>query len=798
MRNRLAAFLAFGAFGPLAACGGGGGSPAGNAVPHPLVRQFSPTMSPIDLQTLQANPTFTDGTLEQSTDPAYPGKIVVFFQEDTEIDPNSVFVGGNPSLGIDLSALQILQYVPGTGNIPVEAAPNGVEVLHDRIIFTPAVIAAGGRLPDGQYSIGVFANLKNTEGDAVQKTPVFHSFTVGEFDSIAPVVVVTNPPNGATGVGAGIPPPPPPAGLPATSIADVRTTIFGAVSPDVTIRFSEAVEASTINPNTIQVIDAGANVIPPPTIPPEPTFPKLKSQLDGASLPSNGFEVVWRASRQVGGLPFGTQVQVKVVGLDGGTNPSPITDRSGNALQASYVFQFQTIAPPKFPENPEPEYAIYYSTSDRVGVIDCVNQKEIAQVFLGSQTTPIIQNVRPEFSDTIATKATLGVNFDPNEISVDARTDFLSCHTFIYVQSNQSGQIVIINTRTSLPVALINTPSPGGLSNQTGGGTAANVLMVTNSSANTITTFQIGGYLPGRQFLTGPIHIHSVRPTGNTPRAISISAPPSGAFNREFFGAGPATALVLYADFSDGVVNTARLSGAEPVKEFALGVESAPNDLVMTGCFLLNNTPTLFAAISQGGSGGEGKVAVYLAGPGCTTGQASPSRPDTITGTISGLDAPAGLDNIFAHNLNLQYFFAVAESGANRVHTMGLDFLSLLPLFTTSFDVGANPTSIAHRPSMHSAVTGPMAICQLFTPLCPTKPSAFTPPPCWYSGTEQYPVPGPSYDTTGGISNTSYICTRGIGQVEVMNLLTGARPPTIPETFIAIPGVRFVAGGPSQ
>ena len=122
-----------------------------------------------------------------------------------------MFIGGNPSLGIDLSALQILRYIPGTGNVPLAAdpSPSGVIVQSDRIIFTPAVLP----LVDGQYSIGIFANLKSTGGDSVDKTPVFHSFTVGAVDTIRPIVVVTSPVNGATGVGAGVAPPVPPAGV---------------------------------------------------------------------------------------------------------------------------------------------------------------------------------------------------------------------------------------------------------------------------------------------------------------------------------------------------------------------------------------------------------------------------------------------------------------------------------------------------------------------------------------------------------------------------------------------------------
>ena len=54
--RRLAAALAAAASALLApGCGGVGGSPASNNVQHPLVRQFSPTMSPIDFNTGQAN-----------------------------------------------------------------------------------------------------------------------------------------------------------------------------------------------------------------------------------------------------------------------------------------------------------------------------------------------------------------------------------------------------------------------------------------------------------------------------------------------------------------------------------------------------------------------------------------------------------------------------------------------------------------------------------------------------------------------------------------------------------------------
>ena len=803
--RRVAAALLFaaGAALPVAGCGGGGpgGSPASANVPHPLVRAFSPAMSPIDFNTGQANPTYTDGFLTVSTDPAYPGQIVVFFQAGTAIDKNSVFIGGNPALGLDLTAFQVLHYIPGTGNVPLPYSQ--VDVVNPtsageeaRIVFTPALLP----LADGQYSVGVFANMKSTQGDSVDKTPVFHSFTVGVADVIDPVVVVTTPNNNAQGVGAGVPPPAPPSGAPSSSIADVRTAIFGPTSPDIVIRFSESIAAASVTPSTVGAVNASAFVPgggAPPAIAPAPGFPKLKSQLDQSSLPSNGFEVVWRADPAFGGLPFGSQVQVTVVGSDGGANASPIQDRSNNPLAVSYVFQFQTIAPPHLPENSEPEYSVYFSTSDRVGVIDTINQHEVAAVFLGTQTGQILLNVVVPRSDQISTKATLGAKFDPNEISVDTRTNGATCHTFAYIQSFQSGQIVIINTRTSLPVALLDTPSPGGVTSQTGGGQAANVLVATNSSANTFTVFNIAAIHTGTQFLDAPITIQQVAATGNTPKAISITNASTGAYNRDFLTTGPGVPIIMYADFTDGVVNTTNLGKSKPVKQFALGTGASPNDISWTPCFGPPAIPPIiFAAITEGGKPGEGKVAYYIAGPGCATGVTANNRPDSLVGDLSGFDAPAGLDNIFP--VSTLPFFAMAESGstANRLVTLGTSGAGNLPSIVAAYDTGANPVAVAHVPSWFpppvSFICSPPG-----APGCPAGPFS-----CIYDGTFQAPT---QPDFSGAPSTYLYVTVRGAGRIEVMNFTTGARPVTPdrspkapPADKIAIPGVRYAGTSCSQ
>src|SRR5262245_53264161 len=60
-----------GVLGLVAGCGGGGSSK--DHVERPVVRSFSPFVSPINFNTatLTQNPTFTNGFLTQSTDPVY-------------------------------------------------------------------------------------------------------------------------------------------------------------------------------------------------------------------------------------------------------------------------------------------------------------------------------------------------------------------------------------------------------------------------------------------------------------------------------------------------------------------------------------------------------------------------------------------------------------------------------------------------------------------------------------------------------------------------------------------------------
>lgn len=793
-------------------CGGGGSS--GGRVPDPVVKNFSPFMSPIDFGSLLQNPTFTNSSLTATTDPNYPGKIVIFFQPETSLDARSVFIGGNPALGeVDPAAIQITQEVPGFGNYLI---PIDVEVQPDRIICQPlppysAPDGSGGfitNMPQGQYTIGVLDNVRNTDGRRLADAPVYHSFTVGDNDTLPPRVVTTKPIDGAIGVGAGTPPPALPPGVPSDSIADVTINIFGPTSPDVIIRFSEGMSATSVGATNFSVLDAGS--LAQTILAPAPGYPKLKSQEDQATLPSNGHEVIWRPDPATGGFPFGTDIQMTVLGLwndaasqaaNPGTpdNSAPLQDLSGNYMELSYVFKFTTIAPPNLPANPIPEYSIWWSASDRVGAIDIINHKAIADQALGNATFPlgIPGNVLPQYTDTIATDVNVP-GFDPLELIVDPRNGYVAtCHTYVYVQSVESGQIAVINTRNSIPVALINTPSPGGI-----GLAAANnstdILVATNTAANTFTAFSLSGVAPGQQFLTQPIFITKVQATGNQPRAIAISSPSRdrtaqlhATWNRDYNVPGPTTPLIMWADFADGSVSTITLNSETPLKTFGLGPSAAPNDISFGPC---QGGSLMFAAISQGGLPGEGAVSYYASGPACGSGVQTPGQPDAIVGKTNepgGLDAPDGLDQLVIPT-QLDVYFYVAESGSTRnsVTALGLEPGQInLPRVVARFNnVGNNPNSIAHRASWSGYSFN--------------DPNAPTNGTCNYQGLRMWQwfttIAGifPFIDGSTDPSLSLYVCARGSGQITQINALNGTRPLT--NGFIKINGVRYVGSQGSQ
>ena len=197
------------------------------------------------------------------------------------------------------------------------------------------------------------------------------------------------------------------------------------------------------------------------------------------------------------------------------------------------------------------------------------------------------------------------------------------------------------------------------------------------------------------------------------------------------------------------------------------------------------------AAISQGGLPGEGQVAYYISGPGGTTGVSSGITADSIVGSLTGFDGPAGLDDVLPMGNN-QAWWAMAESGAdaNRVRTLGLQIgaFNQPEIINTFEQVGANPVAVAHP----SAYLLP-CIDWPFAPPPPFGPCLWRPvPSCWWNGTREV---AQYLDTSMGAAQQLYICARGASQVTVVGLLTGTRDFYSP---VSIPGVRTIASPATQ
>lgn len=841
--------------------GCGGGAPSEH-VERPVVRWFSPNLSPIVFEdgSVNQNPTFTDSLLLSNNASAdllraewrakvpipaeglnvgdrlpygsayanttyadnigQAGRIAIYFQPGTVIDPTSVLdVGGRPN---PASVLVTRTIAPCdndcfTGYVANEILPCRIEEISaDRIVIIPDAFTQTPIQPlaAGQYTVKVDANVTNTDGDRLYPWPAYHSFTVGDTDCARPQVVTTYPIAGQENVGSGVP-----IDTSSTpwvdSLRDGRTAIFGPSSPDIRIVFNEPVRATTVNETTVAVTVEGPVQAGGGPLAPASGFPMLKSEQDGASLPSNGHEVVWRAANlpaTVGipgqaALPPGKVIRVVVLGeyadlaavCTATPVASPITDLSGKKLLTNYVFTFKTAEELPLPQNPFPEYAVWWSATDRIGVIDRVNQEDLATAFLapGTISLPVDKNVLVTNSDLWCNQAYF-TGFSPSEILIDSRTNGFTCHTFLYVMSPDSNEVMIVDSRNSLPVAALRTPSPGGIGGQfsTQG---ANILAVANRSANTVTFFNVGQLETGQQQLTGRILQERILPTGNSPTAITVSAPPGATlaeYNRELGLTGPTVPLVMWTEQVDGTLVTYAYGNDTPSQRMFLGPTSVPTDVVMTPCFDLN--PVIVAAVSQAGIGpNEGKVSYYISGPGCATGVSTNARPDILVGTLAGFDGPQTMDSVLVPS-NGSYLFALAEAGAdaNRVSMLASALGQLgTPRVAKSFtDVGSAPTSVAHA-SGYTADNNP-AVAQ--ANLCiRLENSAICVGPnfrtCWYNGTEQAII-----NTSGTAAQTLYVCAQGEQRIIAIDLLTGSRRGENQQPQSTIPKLRRVNTQGSQ
>ena len=129
-------------------------------------------------------------------------------------------------------------------------------------------------------------------------------------------------------------------------------------------------------------------------------------------------------------------------------------------------------------------------------------------------------------------------------------------------------------------MALISTPSPGGIGLSVADN-STDVLVATNSAANTFTAFSLQGLTVG-QTISERAGLHcqgavdGQHTDGDFDQYARTRDGSASDLNRDVGIFGPNRSLVMWADFSDGTVNTITLADEEPVKTFNLGADSAP------------------------------------------------------------------------------------------------------------------------------------------------------------------------------------------------------------------------------
>lgn len=302
-RQSLLFGLLLGCVACVVACGGGSDGGDGPAPVAPAVIAFSPTVAPYDMSTGVQAARFTNDTLTLETDPAYPGKIVIFFNAGATLDGDSFFIGRDRLLGLHPDALSQTHAIPGVGFVPLLV---DVEILADRIILTPVDIYAP-TLPPGQYTVRVGPEGLATNGRPVAPAPVFHTFFV-DSDAMLPVIRATIPERDATGVSTTAP---------------------------IIVHFTEGIAQASLDATTIHVEHLGALAVT--TLLAAVGHPRMQMDDDGTTLPSNGHTVVWRAQD-----PFPTSGSIRVtVGNGSALGGNDVLDLNGNEPSGPYVFTFR-------------------------------------------------------------------------------------------------------------------------------------------------------------------------------------------------------------------------------------------------------------------------------------------------------------------------------------------------------------------------------------------------------------------------------------------------------------------------
>jgi hypothetical protein len=296
----------------LPACGGGSGDPPPLELPPirdvaATVIGFSPGVRAFDLTRLRQDPSITDPTLTLNAEPGCEGEICVLIAPGgAPLDPDSFYVGRNRFLGPDPAAISLFVEIPGVGRVFV---PTDLYFRHDRITFDTHSPYTRP-FPPGSYTIEIGSAGTDITGRPLTPDRIYHTFHVGA-DMDPPRVTRIQPANNETRVPAG--------------------------ATDVLIWFTEGVARVFVTDETIVVRRVDTPTVE--VLVPAAGYPRMEMEEHGATLPTNGHVVRWRARD---GMPANAIIEARVRGRDGSPGPPTIIDLSGHAMALTLQIQFQT------------------------------------------------------------------------------------------------------------------------------------------------------------------------------------------------------------------------------------------------------------------------------------------------------------------------------------------------------------------------------------------------------------------------------------------------------------------------
>ncbi len=626
---------------------------------------------------------------------------------------------------------------PGTNVlVPAATIPTTTRVENDTLILRPAGLSANAPLPAGQYSVIVQKGARGADGDGFKGMEYFFFFRV-EADGLGPVVVSSSPPNGAREV-------------------DPHT--------DIRITMSETILASSLGVGAITVSFQPAGAAGPTTVPgtwytdggngPGNNFTALQLDQGGnpgtsGTSPRNGCDVVFRPeldgpplnmlispivcsgngftpTKGNRGLPLGQAITVSLATQGAGVRDTALNPLRAGSPNTSFTFIVRTAPPPVYA--PGTLTAVFFGDTIGVGVIDgdpsfwpylpgpnpARPRNSVVTVGDGA-AKKIVRVPVPDIVDLKVDTRTYSAFFSPDCDGMGTGAG-LFYHAMVYAASGSlgAGEVTVIDSFQMKAVGRFKTPSPGGMAITARLGVGR--LFVSNTSANTVTVYDIG-QVTWVDLTNGAPSLATILAQGG-PRLIeeadfakmfphqkaTASSPPGPpVIGTVLTGVSPGPCDVTElpgawgpnAYFSDslilGVGNTGEAtvdftelknlsqSAAIVPDRGGLNLPGVATDLEWTPVAPIVNTGRYFCFISTIG----GTVDLFITGggtsgePSVRAGSARNFAPNAIVNSVTGLGLPTGLQ--YAPNgigVSVLYAFTaavlVADAAGNRVVQLGV------------------------------------------------------------------------------------------------------------------------------